>query len=103
MSKAQMDSFNDQMETLTENFEELKMQVSKNVDAIGDIGSKFDLKAQEGTIAHYLEIIATSLQKEVGEKPYSNKMGQNNVMEKFYLSEDSLKLKNAVEKLGDKF
>lgn len=59
--------------------------------------------ATEAGVAHYLTQIAEGLQRECGDKPYTNKFSEKSHLDRFYRSKDSVKLKEASEKVIDKF
>ena len=68
-----------------------------------NISSAYLVKAQEGTIAHYLDKIANSLQRELGNGQHSpSKVKEESELDKLYQSDESLLLKNAAENLGNK-
>ena len=50
-------------------------------------------KATEKTLALYFDLIGEALQKECGEKPYTNKVSKESIVKQVYLSEDSIILK----------
>lgn len=54
-------------------------------------------------MAHYFTRIAEGLQRECGDKPYTNKFAEKSAMDRFYRSKDSTLLKEASEKVVDKF
>ena len=50
-----------------------------------NISSAYLVKAQEGTIAHYLDKIANSLQRELGSAPHSpSRVKEESELDKFY-------------------
>lgn len=83
--------------------DKVKIDQTKASEKMDEISGAYLVKAQEATIAHYLDTIANSLQRELGNAPHSpNKVKEESSLDKYYQSEDSLVLKNAAENLGNK-
>ena len=83
--------------------DKVKVDQSKAEEKMENISSADQVKAQEGTIAHYLDKIANSLQRELGSAPHSpSRVKEESELDKFYQSDDSILLKNAAENLGNK-
>jgi len=86
----------DHIETLQENIEEVQINMKKYVEQMDAVKKGFDSRAKEKTLALYFEMIGDSLQKECGDKPYSNKMNDKSQIDQVYQSQDSLDLKQGV-------
>lgn len=70
---------------------------------MNNIKDKSSENATEAGIAHYLTKISEGLQRECGDKPYTNKFSEVSAMDRYYRSKDSTLLKEASEKVVDKF
>jgi hypothetical protein len=92
----------DSIETLKDQVEELQVKNAEHGVLVQEIRALTAGKATEAALAHYLSKMSDSLQRECGDKPYSNKT-VDPAAEKYYQSEDSVMLRNAAEQLGDKF
>ena len=46
--------------------------------------------ATEASMAYYFSKISDSLQRECGERPYTNKIAEESPMDRFYYSQDSV-------------
>ena len=93
----------DSIETLKDQVEELQVKNAEHGVLVQEIRTLTAGKATEAALAHYLSKISDSLQRECGDKPYSNKTADPAAAEKYYQSEDSVVLRNAAEQLSDKF
>ena len=70
---------------------------------MNNIKEQGNSNATEAGMAHYITKIAEGLQRECGDKPYTNKFSEKSAMDRFYRSKDSVLLKEASEKVVDKF
>jgi len=105
-SKAKVENkteMEDNIETLKDQVEELQVKHAEYDVMMQEIRAMNAGKASEAALAHYISKISDSLQRECGDKPYSNKTADPAAAEKYYQSEDSVVLRDAAEQLGDKF
>lgn len=83
-SKIKFDQINERIQGILDREESYKDMIENASKTVNEIKDKFISKASEKTMAHYLEKIAHGLQKECGEKPYVNKLGQTDQTDKYY-------------------
>ena len=101
--REQIVQFQEHIENMDEIVDKVKIDQTKAEEKMETISGAYLVKAQEGTIAHYLDKIADSLQRELGNGPHSpNKVKEESALDKYYQSDDSLLLKTAAENLGNK-
>jgi hypothetical protein len=93
----------DNIETLKDQVEELQVKNAEYDVMMQEISKLSAGKATEAALAYYLNKASDSLQRECGDKPYSNKTADPIAAEKYYQSEDSALLRDAAEQLSDKF
>ena len=88
---------------MEEHVDEINVRLERGLAEVEAIREAFLEKATEKTIATYLQKIADSLHRECGEKPFNNSLTEPSPLNELYQTEDSIKLKEAVEKVVDKF
>lgn len=75
----------EQVETLMENNEEMRLLVDGFKEYLGNTKQNFNERAMERTLAVYMEKIAGSLHKDCGERPQnSNKLREKNILGELY-------------------
>jgi hypothetical protein len=102
-AKANKTEMEDSIETLKDQVEELQAKNAECAAVVQEIQALTAGKATEAALAHYLNKVSDSLQRECGEKPFHSKSADPTAAEKYYQSEDSVVLRDAAEQLGDKF
>lgn len=94
----------ERMENLEEHVEDNHVRIDRGVQEIENFWKVFGSKADEKTIAKYVSMVADGLHKEVGERPYTNRIEEEGeVLKEVYQSDDSLALKDAFDQLVGKF
>lgn len=92
-AKQKLEVLMEQVENIVEREQDTKEDMARVYESLGVMRSEFTTRATEKALAYYIEKVARGLQKECGDKPYTNKLGEQDPSGKHFQSEDSILLK----------